>query len=142
MRILALNRIKDALFFGIDRTTVLIIEKEEMTMNKQVATSIAVLGLVISAGAQADPLFPQTAPQSTVDFCVQQISDYADYNDARVVRHEIESEELRSIGHKLRIDTRVYGDTEDQLIREYATTCSVGNSQRTLAFRIRETGTN
>ncbi len=111
-------------------------------MNKQVAATIAVLGLVISAGAQAEPLFPKIAPQSTVDYCVQQIGDHADYNDARQVRHEIESEELRSIGHKLRIDTRVYGDTEDQVIREYATTCIVGNSQRTLAFRIRELATD
>ena len=111
-------------------------------MNKQATATIALLGLVISAGAQADSLFPKTAPQSTVDHCVQQIGAYANYDDARRVHHEIESEELRSIGYKLRIDTRVYGDTEDQVIREYATTCSVGNSQRTLAFRIRELGTN
>lgn len=107
-------------------------------MIKQVATTIAALGLVISVGAQAGPLFPKLAPQSTVDYCVQQIGDHADYNDARVVRHEIESKERRSIGHELRIDTRVYGETEDQLIREYATVCAVGNSQRTLSFRIRE----
>lgn len=111
-------------------------------MNKQVAATIAVLGLVISAGAQADPLFPKNAPQSTVDLCVQQIGEYANYDDARRVRHKIESEELRSIGHKLRIDTRIYGDAEDQVIREYATTCAVGNSQRPLTFRIRELGTD
>lgn len=107
-------------------------------MKKQVATTIAVLGLVISAGAQAGPVFPKVAPQSTVDYCVQQIGDLADYNDATQVRHEVESSELRSIGHTLRIDTRVYGENEDQLIREYATTCVVGNSQRALSFRIRE----
>lgn len=110
-------------------------------MNKQVAASIAVLGLVISAGAQADSLFPQMAPQSTVDFCVTQIADHADYSGAIRVRHEVESKERRSIGHELRIDTRVYGDTEEQLIREYATTCAVGNSQRPLTFRIREIDT-
>ncbi len=107
-------------------------------MIKQVATTTAVLGLVISAAAQASPEFPKIAPQSTVDYCVQQIGDHADYNDARLVRHEIESKERRSIGHELRIDTRIYGDTEDQLIREYATVCAVGNSQRTLSFRIRQ----
>jgi len=111
-------------------------------MNKQAATTIAVLGLVISAGAQADSLFPKTAPQSTVDYCVEQIADYADYQDARRVRHEIESKERRSIGHELRIDTRVYGDLEEEVIREYATTCAVGNSQRPLTFRIREVATD
>ncbi len=107
-------------------------------MIRQLATTTAVLGLVISAGAQADPLFPKIAPRSTVDYCVQQIGDHADYNDARLVRHEIESKERRSIGHELRIDTRIYGETEDELIREYATVCAVGNSQRTLSFRIRQ----
>ena len=111
-------------------------------MIKQVATTIAVVGLVIAAGAQAGPLFPKIAPKSTVDYCVQQIGEHADYNDARLVRHEIESKERRSIGHELRIDTRVYGDTEDQLIREYATVCAVGNSQRTLSFRITEVKTD
>lgn len=109
-------------------------------MIKQVATTIALLGLVTSAGAEAGPLFQKIAPKSTVDYCVQQIGEHADYNDARLVRHEIESKERRSIGHELRIDTRVYGDTEDQLIREYTTVCAVGNSQRTLSFRIREIG--
>ncbi len=111
-------------------------------MNKQIATTIAVLGLMVSGSAGADPLFPKIAPQSTVDYCVQQIGDYADYNDARLVRHEVESRERRSIGHELRIDTRVYGGADDQVLREYATTCAVGNSQRPLKFRIREVDAN
>jgi len=111
-------------------------------MNKRSVSTIAVLGLVISAAAQAGPVFPKIAPQSAVDHCVQQIGVHADYNDARLVQHEIESKERRSIGHELRIDTRVYGETEDQLIREYATVCAVGNSQRTLSFRIRELSTD
>lgn len=107
-------------------------------MNKQVTATIAVLGLAISAAAQADSYFPTVAPQSTVDLCVAQIADRADYGGAIRVRHEIESKERRSIGHELRIDTRVYGDIEDEVIREYATICAVGNSQQPLTFRIKE----
>ena len=109
-------------------------------MLKQVTTSLAVLGLVSSAVAQADALFPKIAPQSTVDLCVTQIAGHADYADATRVRHEVESRERRSIGHELRIDTLVYDD-EQVLIREYWTTCAVGNSQRPLTFRIKELDT-
>ena len=110
-------------------------------MNKQVTTTLAALGLLFSAGAQADSLSPTIAPKSTVDYCVSQIADHADYTDATRVRHEVESDKRRSIGHILRIDTRVYGDAGDELIREYATTCAVGNSQRPLSFRIKEIDT-
>ena len=110
-------------------------------MLKKIAMTTAVLGLLFSASAAADPLFPQVAPQSTVDHCVSQIAGHADYTGATRVRHEVESRERRSIGHELRIDTRVFGDVEDEVIREYATTCAVGHSQRPLTFRIREIDT-
>ncbi len=109
-------------------------------MLKQVTTSLAVLGLVSSAVAQADSLFPKIAPQSTVDLCVTQIAGHADYADATLVHHNVESKERRSIGHELRIETQVYND-EQVLIRRYATTCAVGNSQRPLTFRIKEVDT-
>ena len=107
-------------------------------MLKKIATTMALLGLLFSASAAADPLFPKVAPQSTVDLCVSQIAGHADYTGATRVRHEVESRERRSIGHELRIDTRVFGDVKDEVIREYATTCAVGHSQRPLTFRIRE----
>jgi len=52
-------------------------------MLKQVTTSLAVLGLVSSAVAQADSMFPTIAPQSTVDLCVTQIAGHADYAGKR-----------------------------------------------------------
>ncbi len=106
-------------------------------MLKQVTTSLAVLGLMSSAVVQADGLFTNIAPDSTVDLCVTQIAGHADYAGATLVRHEVESRERRSIGHELRIDTLVYDD-EQVLIREYLTTCAVGHSQRPLTFRIKE----
>lgn len=109
-------------------------------MLKQVTTSLAVLGLVSSAVAQADSMFQKTAPQSTVDLCVTQIAGHADYAGATRVRHDVESRERRAIGHELRIDTQIYDD-EQVLIRKYATTCAVGHSQRPLTFRIKEVDT-
>ena len=110
-------------------------------MNKQVMTTLAAMGLLFSAGANADALFQKPAPQSTIDLCVTQIADRANYDGATRVRHEVESQERRTIGHELRIDTRVFGDIEDEVIREYATICAVGHSQRPLSFRIKEVDT-
>jgi len=102
-------------------------------------TSLAALGLFFSAAANANSWFPELAPQSTVDMCVAQIADHADYTAAARVRHEIESEQRRSVGHTLRIDTLVYGGSDGKLIREYATKCVVGNGLEPVKFVIRET---
>ena len=110
-------------------------------MNKQATTILAALGLLFSTGVQADFLTPKEAPQSAIDFCVTQIAAHANYNDATRVRHNVETRQRRAVGHELRIDTRVFGDTGDELIREYATVCAVGNSRRPLTFRIKEVDT-
>jgi len=110
-------------------------------MNKQATTTLAALGLLFSTGVQADFLTPNEAPQSVIDYCVTQIGDHADYSEATRVRHEVETRQRRAVGHELRIDTRVFGDAGDELIREYATVCAVGNSQRPLTFRIKEVDT-
>jgi hypothetical protein len=101
-------------------------------------TVLAVLGLFFSTSSIADGLDPDLAPQNTVNICVAKISDHADYTAATRVRHEVESEQRRTIGHILRIDTLVYGDADGKLLREYATKCVVGNSLKPLRFEIEE----
>jgi len=101
--------------------------------------SMAVVGLFFSAAASANSWLPELAPQSTVDMCVAEIADHADYSEAARVRHEIESEQRRTVGHTLRIDTRVYGGNDGKLIREYATKCVVGKGLEPVKFVIRET---
>lgn len=101
--------------------------------------ALATLGLFVSAGATADFAFPELAPQHTVDVCVAEISGHANYVGATRVRHEVESTQRRTIGHILRIDTRVYGEIEDEVIREYATKCVVGRGDEPVSFKIRET---
>lgn len=104
-----------------------------------VISALATLGLFVSASAAADFGFPELAPQHTVDVCVAEISGQANYAGATRVRHEVESTQRRTIGHILRIDTRVYGETEDEVIREYATKCVVGTGEEPVSFKIRET---
>jgi len=112
-----------------------------MNVRKNAALiALTALGLFFSGTAMANDLFTEVAPQHQVESCVAEISDYANYDDAKLVRHHVESKQRRTIGHILRIDTRVYGDTEDEVIREYATKCVVGISEKPLKFTIRELG--
>lgn len=106
-----------------------------------VMITLATAGLLFSASASGDYRFPELAPQESVDMCVAKIADRANYSDATRVRHEIESRQRRSIGHVLRIDTRVYGQAEDEVIREYATKCVVTNSESPYKFTIEEIDT-
>jgi hypothetical protein len=101
--------------------------------------SLAAVGLLFSATAAADNWFPDVAPQSSVNACIAEIADHADYSNATRVRHLIKSQERRNVGHTLRINTMVFdGSTEDKLIREYKTKCIVGNSNKPVKFVLRE----
>ena len=100
--------------------------------------SLATMGLIFSASSMANDLFSDVAPKSTVDTCVAEISSHADYTAATRVRHDVESEERRTVGHILRIDTLVYGDVDGKLLREYTTRCVVGTSVEPLYFEIKE----
>ena len=113
-----------------------------MIISKHViTTTLAAAGLFISASIQAMPGFTEDAPQSTIDICVAQIADHANYNNATRVRHEVESRQRRISGHILKINTTVYGVDGEEVIREYATTCAVSDRQETKLFKIREKGT-
>ncbi|MGI9236916.1 MAG: hypothetical protein ACR2QZ_05935 [Woeseiaceae bacterium] len=101
--------------------------------------SLAAIGLFFSAVATANSWLPELAPQSTVDACVAQIADHADYTAATRVRHEVKAEQRRAVGHTLRIDTLVYGDSDGKLIREYATKCVIGNGLEPVTFVIEKT---
>ena len=112
-----------------------------MNSYKQIAMgTLAAFGLFYSATSHADYPFQELAPQSTIDLCVAEISDRANYESATRVRHEIESKARRTIGHVLLIDTTVYGPENSKLIREYATKCIVGNGGKPVLFKIRESG--
>ena len=106
--------------------------------NTTALISLATLGMLFAAASTANPWFPETAPPSSVDMCVAEIAGYADYTDATRVRHDIESRERRTVGHILRINTRVYGGEDDTLVREYATECTVGKGAEPVRFLIHE----
>ncbi len=112
-----------------------------MKINKHaVTTTLAAAGLFLSSSVLAMPGFTEDAPQSTVDVCIAQIAVQANYENAGLVRHDVESRQRRISGHTLRINTTVYGIDGEEVIREYTTTCAVTDRQETKLFRIREKG--
>ena len=106
-----------------------------------VTTTLAAVGLFISSSALAMPGFTKDVPKSTIDICVAQIAEQANYENAVRVRHDVETRPRRFSGHILKIDTTVYGADGEEVIREYATTCAVTDRQETKLFKIREKGT-
>lgn len=110
-----------------------------MKISKTAAsTALAIAGLVISSNAAALPGFSEQAPASSVQVCVAQIGEQANYEDAGLVRHEVDSKERRISGHTIRIDTTVFSANGDEVIREYATICAVTDDAETKRFTIRQ----
>jgi hypothetical protein len=103
-----------------------------------VSTSLAIASLVISSNAAALPGFSEQAPASSVQLCVAQIGEQANYEDAGRVRHEVDSKERRVSGHTIRIDTTVFSASTDDLIREYTTVCAISDDAETKRFTIRQ----
>lgn len=102
------------------------------------AVTVAVAGLIVSGNAIAMPGFTQQAPFSSVEICIAQISDQADYQDAARVRHAVDSEQRRIGGHTIKIETQVFGADGAELIREYATVCAISAKQETRHFVLKQ----
>jgi hypothetical protein len=98
--------------------------------NHKTAISLTLIGLFAANIAFALPEFQKEAPQSSIDSCLE---------DAKSVIHNVETKERRVSGHKMHIQTLVYGDGEE-LIREYAANCSINGKDEILRFRIHQKG--
>ena len=110
---------------------------------KAVATSlfaVAFTGFGLASNAQAYPGEAEAAPDSSIQQCVAQIGEQADYSNAGRVRHVVDSKERRVSGHSIMIDTQVFDHDSGQLVREYATYCAVADNSETRAFKMRVIG--
>lgn len=110
------------------------------TIKAAASTSLAIASLAISASAFALPLQSEQAPRDSVNLCVAQIAEQANYKDAVRVHHEVDSKARRVSGHKIFVTTTVFGIDGDNPIREYATVCSISDKTETKKFKIREKG--
>ncbi|MDH5455914.1 MAG: hypothetical protein OEY37_07565 [Gammaproteobacteria bacterium] len=107
-------------------------------MNCKIAVALTLLGLFAANVAFAVPGFTSDAPQSSIDTCVAEVASHADFSDAANVVYNVQTEDRRVSGHKLRIQTLVYGADGDTVIREYAAACAVNDQSRIKRFQIRQ----
>jgi len=111
-----------------------------MMRHTKTAVSLTLIGLFAANIALALPGFEEDAPRSSIDTCVAAVSAQADYTDGRSVLHNVETEGRRVSGHYLSIQTLVFGDDGDTLIREYKTNCAINGQDEIKHFKIRQKG--
>lgn len=109
-------------------------------MNRKTAISLTLVGLFAANVAFAIPGFTTEAPQSSVDTCVAEVANHADFTDAANVVYNVKTEDRRVSGYKLRIQTLVYGADGDTVIREYAAACAINDQSQIKRFQIRQKG--
>lgn len=99
-------------------------------------TNLAALAVFTPIGALAGTAASELAPAEKVDACVAAITAKADYSDANRVRHEVLSKKRRRLGHKLVIDTTVFGESNGEVIRRYAAICYVSYGDAPIKIEI------
>ena len=102
--------------------------------------SIALMGLFAANVALAVPGFSTEAPQASVDACIAAVKENVSFEEAGSVLYNVETEDRRVSGHKMSIQTLVYGDTDESLIREYKAVCAINDDAEIKMFNIRQKG--
>lgn len=98
--------------------------------------SIALAGLYIFASPAFAATAAETGVEHEVNSCVAEVRENVDYSDATRVRHDVLAIERRTVGYTLKISTSLFGETENDVIRAYATTCVVNGNNEPLSFEI------
>ena len=104
----------------------------------RIAAAFSLIGLFVASAAMALPEFDEEAPQSSVDTCIAAVDAEANYEAGTKVRHHVETIKRRVSGHIMSIQTLVYGEDGETLIREYKTNCAINDHDEIKRFRIRQ----
>jgi hypothetical protein len=121
--------------------SILILQQEEKTMmNRKIAVSLTLIGLFAANIAFAVPGFSTDASPASIDACLAEVADKADFANARSITHNVETEDRRVAGHKMSIQTIMYSADGETVIREYASTCAVNGQDEVQRFKIRQKG--
>ncbi len=114
-----------------------------MKIKKQVVTltmAFAITAVIVSSNAFAMLLPREQAPMSSIDLCLAQIAAQANYKGAGRVRHDVDSKKRHSSGYKFTIDTKVFAESGEDVIRGYVTICAITDNEQMKQFTIEETG--
>jgi len=105
-------------------------------MNRKTVISLALVGLFVANVALASAYPDYEAPQSSVDTCVAEVANNADYAGASNVEHFVDSKPRSVSGYTVSIKTLVY-DGED-VIHEYVARCAINRQDQIRYFRLRD----
>ena len=109
-------------------------------LNRKTAVTLSLAGLFIANAAFAVPSLDAEAPESSVDACVAEVSSNANYDAAGKVLHSVDSKPRSVSGHKISIDTIVFGEDGETVIREYKSNCAIDKQADIKFFKIRQKG--
>lgn len=109
-------------------------------LNRKTIMSLTLMGLFAANVAVAIPGFTTEASPRSVDACLEQVADSADYANARSIVHNVETEDRRISGHKMSIQTIMYAADGTTVVREYASSCAINGQDEIQRFKIRQKG--
>ena len=107
-------------------------------MNRKTFVSLALVGLFAAEIVFASPAFVDVAPASSIETCVAEVSNNADYSDAGSVQHSVDSKPRSVSGYTVSIKTIVYGENDESVLREYRSHCAINKLDQIRFFKIRE----
>ena len=105
-------------------------------MNRKTLIAFTLAGLFVADFAMGAPNFDEKVPQSSLDACVAEVSNNADYDGASEVLHFVESKPRSISGFTVWIRTEVYNG--ESVIREYRSKCAINRLDQIRNFRIRD----
>lgn len=109
-------------------------------MNRKTALSLILISLFVANVAFAAPTLDSKAPRSSIETCVAEVSNNADYSDAGNVTHSVDSKPRSVSGYDVSIRTIVYGESGDTVIRRYVSKCSINRQDEIRYFATRQKG--
>ena len=103
-------------------------------MNNKTVISLTLLGLFVMASPSNAATPEESGLENEVNQCVAEVRSRMNWEGATHVRHEVIAIERRTVGHKLKISTSVFGETDAETIRAYAAECVVNGNNDPLQF--------
>lgn len=109
-------------------------------MNRKTLISLSLMTLFAANIALAEPGLDPEAPQSSIETCVAEVANNADFSDASAVTHNVDSKPRSVSGYKVHIKTTVYGDDAGTVLRRYVSSCAITRQDEIRYFATRQKG--
>lgn len=106
-----------------------------MTNRNKTAISLTLIGLFVMASPSNAETVEESGLKNEVNQCVAEVRSRMNWEGASHVKHFVVAIERRTVGHKLKISTSVFGETEVATIRAYAAECIVNGNNDPLQFK-------